>query len=199
MPFLYPWLLNFQKIWLQRNSPCCFLFFPAVFCFAFASRSDWASIQGQASYSQSPIWDRGQLFNMGHSTGSKSFLIIYRCQVSRGCPVVYASPQIKPLMDFSSCPDLAFLYPPSLLQGSCTPLMVATLQPPSAGIAPQYSLPLGLGTGVGRPTLLEHTATVLVKQQGHPWRNPFTLTNNAISFPPFLYIVCFQSFLSTQG
>ncbi|XP_034441455.1 homeodomain-interacting protein kinase 1 isoform X1 [Hippoglossus hippoglossus] len=51
---------------------------------------------------------------------------------------------------------------PSLLtQGSCTPLMVATLHPPSAGIAPQYSLPLGLGTGVGRPTLLEHTATVL--------------------------------------
>ncbi|XP_068426994.1 homeodomain-interacting protein kinase 1-like isoform X1 [Clinocottus analis] len=45
---------------------------------------------------------------------------------------------------------------PSLLtQGSCTPLMVATLHPPSAGIAPQYSLPLG------RPTLLEHTATVL--------------------------------------
>lgn len=43
--------------------------------------------------------------------------------------------------------------------------MVATLHPPSAGIAPQYSLPLGLGAGVGRPTLLEHTATVLVKQR----------------------------------
>lgn len=57
------------------------------------------------------------------------------------------------------------ILPPSLLQGSCTPLMVATLHPPSAGIAPQYSLPLGLGTGVGRPTLLEHTATVLVKQR----------------------------------
>ncbi|KAK5912788.1 hypothetical protein CesoFtcFv8_002626 [Champsocephalus esox] len=53
------------------------------------------------------------------------------------------------------------LQPSMLTQGSCTPLMVATLHPPSAGIAPQYSLPLGLGNGVGRPTLLEHTATVL--------------------------------------
>uniref|UniRef100_A0A665TCX4 non-specific serine/threonine protein kinase n=1 Tax=Echeneis naucrates TaxID=173247 RepID=A0A665TCX4_ECHNA len=53
------------------------------------------------------------------------------------------------------------IQPSMLTQGSCTPLMVATLHPPSAGLAPQYSLPLGLGTGVGRPTLLEHTATVL--------------------------------------
>ncbi|XP_069566986.1 homeodomain-interacting protein kinase 1 isoform X1 [Brachyistius frenatus] len=53
------------------------------------------------------------------------------------------------------------IQPSMLTQGSCTPLMVATLHPPPAGIAPQYSLPLGLGTGVGRPTLLEHTATVL--------------------------------------
>uniref|UniRef100_A0A1A8MIZ5 non-specific serine/threonine protein kinase n=2 Tax=Nothobranchius pienaari TaxID=704102 RepID=A0A1A8MIZ5_9TELE len=56
------------------------------------------------------------------------------------------------------------IQPSMLTQGSCTPLMVATLHPPPAGIAPQYSLPLGLGAGVGRPTLLEHTATVLVKQ-----------------------------------
>lgn len=53
------------------------------------------------------------------------------------------------------------IQPSMLTQGSCTPLMVATLHPPSAGLAPQYSLPLGLGTGMGRPTLLEHTATVL--------------------------------------
>lgn len=53
------------------------------------------------------------------------------------------------------------IQPSMLTQGSCTPLMVATLHPPPAGLAPQYSLPLGLGTGVGRPTLLEHTATVL--------------------------------------
>ncbi|XP_059926405.1 homeodomain-interacting protein kinase 1 isoform X3 [Gadus macrocephalus] len=57
--------------------------------------------------------------------------------------------------------------PPSMLtQGSCTPLMVATLHPPSAGLAPQYSLPLGLGAGVSRPTLLEHTATVLAWPTG---------------------------------
>ncbi|KAM9799066.1 homeodomain-interacting protein kinase 1 isoform 1-T1 [Syngnathus typhle] len=53
------------------------------------------------------------------------------------------------------------LQPSMLTQGSCTPLMVATLHPPASGIASQYSLPVGLGTGVGRPTLLEHTATVL--------------------------------------
>ncbi|XP_027859969.1 homeodomain-interacting protein kinase 1 isoform X3 [Xiphophorus couchianus] len=53
------------------------------------------------------------------------------------------------------------IQPSMLTQGSCTPLMVATLHPPPAGIAPQYSLPLGLGPGVGRPALLEHTATVL--------------------------------------
>ncbi|XP_028301892.1 homeodomain-interacting protein kinase 1 isoform X2 [Gouania willdenowi] len=53
------------------------------------------------------------------------------------------------------------IQPSMLTRGSCTPLMVATLHPPPAGIASQYSLPLGLGTGVGRPTLLEHTATVL--------------------------------------
>ncbi|KAM4613863.1 homeodomain-interacting protein kinase 1 isoform 2-T2 [Polymixia lowei] len=58
------------------------------------------------------------------------------------------------------------IQPSMLTQGSCTPLMVATLHPPSAGIAPQYSLPLGLGTGVGRPTLLEHTATVLAWPTG---------------------------------
>ncbi|XP_061688863.1 homeodomain-interacting protein kinase 1 isoform X2 [Syngnathoides biaculeatus] len=53
------------------------------------------------------------------------------------------------------------IQPSMLTQGSCTPLMVATLHPPSSSIASQYSLPVGLGTGVGRPTLLEHTATVL--------------------------------------
>lgn len=86
---------------------------------------------------------------------------------------------------------------PSLLQGSCTPLMVATLHPPSAGIAPQYSLPLGLGAGVGQPTLLEHTATVLVKQRWHPWRKtctralPLPLTTASFSCPsPFIRLLC---------
>uniref|UniRef100_A0A8C6U810 non-specific serine/threonine protein kinase n=1 Tax=Neogobius melanostomus TaxID=47308 RepID=A0A8C6U810_9GOBI len=39
------------------------------------------------------------------------------------------------------------IQPSMLAQGSCTPLMVATLHPSS-----QYSLPLGLGSGVGRPS-----------------------------------------------
>lgn len=96
-----------------------------------------------------------------------------------------------------NCPNPSLPYPPSLLQGSCTPLMVATLHPPSAGIAPQYSLPLGLGAGVGRPTLLEHTATVLVKQWWHPWRQtctcklPLPLTVPSLSCPfLFLSFVC---------
>ncbi|KAJ3601829.1 hypothetical protein NHX12_029592 [Muraenolepis orangiensis] len=53
------------------------------------------------------------------------------------------------------------IQPSMLAQGSCTPLMLATLHPPPAGPAPHYSLPLGLAPGVPRPTLLEHTATVL--------------------------------------
>ncbi|XP_015253159.1 PREDICTED: homeodomain-interacting protein kinase 1-like isoform X2 [Cyprinodon variegatus] len=58
------------------------------------------------------------------------------------------------------------IQPSMLTQGSCTPLMMATLHPPPAGVAPQYSLPLGLGPGVGRPALLEHTATVLAWPTG---------------------------------
>lgn len=85
------------------------------------------------------------------------------------------------------------ILPSFLLQGSCTPLMVATLHPPSAGIAPQYSLPLGLGTGVGQPTFLEHTATVLVKQRQHLGEKAGTraTSTNHISFPysatPIIY------------
>ncbi|KAK6320814.1 hypothetical protein J4Q44_G00077900 [Coregonus suidteri] len=36
----------------------------------------------------------------------------------------------------------------------------------TAGVAPQYSVPLGLGCDAGRPTLLEHTATVLAWPAG---------------------------------
>ncbi|XP_064162202.1 homeodomain-interacting protein kinase 1-like [Anguilla rostrata] len=48
-----------------------------------------------------------------------------------------------------------------LAQGSCTPLMVATLHPHVAAVGPQFSLPLALGCGAARPALLEQTATVL--------------------------------------
>ncbi|XP_041637737.1 homeodomain-interacting protein kinase 1 isoform X3 [Cheilinus undulatus] len=81
------------------------------------------------------------------SSKSSSFPV----RMENSVPIV---PQNQPAQSLQIQPSM-------LTQGSCTPLMVATLHPPSAGIAPQYSLPLGLGTGVGRPTLLEHTATVL--------------------------------------
>ncbi|KAL4623761.1 homeodomain-interacting protein kinase 1-like isoform X1 [Arapaima gigas] len=53
------------------------------------------------------------------------------------------------------------IQPGVLAQGSCTPLMVATLHPHMAAVAPQYSVPLALGCGAGRPALLEQTATML--------------------------------------
>ncbi|KAM9759900.1 homeodomain-interacting protein kinase 1 isoform 1-T1 [Menidia menidia] len=81
------------------------------------------------------------------SSKSSSFPV----RVENSVPMVPQNQSAQPLQ----------IQPSMLAQGSCTPLMVATLHPPPAGIAPQYSLPLGLGTGVGRPTLLEHTATVL--------------------------------------
>lgn len=67
-------------------------------------------------------------------------------------------------------------------QGSCTPLMVATLHPQAAAVpmAAQYPLPLALGSGLGRPSLLEQTATVLVKRD--PRRTP--ATNMIIFHPP---------------
>ncbi|MBN3280190.1 HIPK1 kinase, partial [Polyodon spathula] len=53
------------------------------------------------------------------------------------------------------------LQPGVLTQGTCTPLMVATLHPHVATIAPQYAVPVALNCTAGRPALLEQTATVL--------------------------------------
>ncbi|KAJ0023597.1 hypothetical protein NQD34_003496 [Periophthalmus magnuspinnatus] len=78
----------------------------------------------------------------GLQTSSKSSSFPVRMESS--VPLVPPNPSAQSLQ----------LQPGVLTQGSCTPLMVATLHPPSAGLGPQYSLPLG------RP-LLEHTATVL--------------------------------------
>ncbi|KAM9409094.1 homeodomain-interacting protein kinase 1 isoform 2-T2 [Pholidichthys leucotaenia] len=86
------------------------------------------------------------------SNKSSSFPV----RVENSVPIVPQNQSAQPLQ----------IQPSMLTQGSCTPLMVATLHPPPAGIAPQYTLPLGLGTGVGRPTLLEHTATVLAWPTG---------------------------------
>ncbi|XP_030632053.1 homeodomain-interacting protein kinase 1 [Chanos chanos] len=75
----------------------------------------------------------------------------YPVRMENGVPVVQQSQSTQALQ----------LQPGMLAQGSCTPLMVATLHPHTAGVASQYPLPLALGCGAGRPALLEQTATVL--------------------------------------
>uniref|UniRef100_A0A3B3U6S6 non-specific serine/threonine protein kinase n=1 Tax=Poecilia latipinna TaxID=48699 RepID=A0A3B3U6S6_9TELE len=49
------------------------------------------------------------------------------------------------------------IQPSMLTQGSCTPLMVATLHPPPPGIAPQYSLPLGMSHSLTLAAFLPHS------------------------------------------
>uniref|UniRef100_A0A4W4EQP2 non-specific serine/threonine protein kinase n=1 Tax=Electrophorus electricus TaxID=8005 RepID=A0A4W4EQP2_ELEEL len=71
----------------------------------------------------------------------------YPVRMENGVPVVQQSQNSQALQ----------LQPGMLAQGSCTPLMVATLHPQPS----QYPLPLALGCGAGRPSLLEQTATVL--------------------------------------
>uniref|UniRef100_A0AAR2JL82 non-specific serine/threonine protein kinase n=1 Tax=Pygocentrus nattereri TaxID=42514 RepID=A0AAR2JL82_PYGNA len=75
----------------------------------------------------------------------------YPVRMENGVPVVQQSQNTQPLQ----------IQPGMLAQGSCTPLMVATLHPHAPGVPSQYSLPLALGCGAGRPSLLEQTATVL--------------------------------------
>ncbi|XP_055725874.1 homeodomain-interacting protein kinase 1-like isoform X2 [Salvelinus fontinalis] len=89
------------------------------------------------------------------SNKSSSFPV----RMNSSAPIVNQNQSTQPLQ----------LQPAMLTQGSCTPLMVATLHPhpPTvAGIVPQYSVPLGLGCDAGHPTLLEHTATVLAWPAG---------------------------------
>uniref|UniRef100_A0A8C8ENJ6 non-specific serine/threonine protein kinase n=1 Tax=Oncorhynchus tshawytscha TaxID=74940 RepID=A0A8C8ENJ6_ONCTS len=89
------------------------------------------------------------------SNKSSSFPV----RMNSSAPIVNQNQSTQPLQ----------LQPAMLTQGSCTPLMVATLHPhpPTvAGVAPQYSVPLGLGCDAGHPTLLEHTATVLAWPAG---------------------------------
>ncbi|KAL7843550.1 hypothetical protein AOLI_G00250620 [Acnodon oligacanthus] len=75
----------------------------------------------------------------------------YPVRMENGVPVVQQNQNTQPLQ----------IQPGMLAQGSCTPLMVATLHPHAPGVPSQYSLPLALGCGAGRPSLLEQTATVL--------------------------------------
>ncbi|XP_067913139.1 homeodomain-interacting protein kinase 1-like isoform X1 [Heterodontus francisci] len=53
------------------------------------------------------------------------------------------------------------IQPGVLAQGSCTPLMVATLHPHVATVAPQYAVPFTLNCAAGRPALVDQTTTVL--------------------------------------
>ncbi|XP_029429859.1 homeodomain-interacting protein kinase 1 isoform X2 [Rhinatrema bivittatum] len=66
-------------------------------------------------------------------------------------PIVPQAPAAQPLQ----------IQPGVLTQGSCTPLMVATLHPHVATITPQYAVPFTLNCAAGRPALLEQTAAVL--------------------------------------
>ncbi|XP_076850265.1 homeodomain-interacting protein kinase 1 isoform X3 [Brachyhypopomus gauderio] len=75
----------------------------------------------------------------------------YPVRMENGVPVVQQGQNAQPLQ----------LQAGMLTQGSCTPLMVATLHPQAAGVPSQCPLPLALGCGAGRPSLLEQTATVL--------------------------------------
>ncbi|XP_056590621.1 homeodomain-interacting protein kinase 1 isoform X3 [Triplophysa dalaica] len=75
----------------------------------------------------------------------------YPVRMENGVPVVQQNQSAQSLQ----------IQPSLLAQGSCTPLMVATLQPHTAGVASQYPLPLALGCGAGRSALLDQTATVL--------------------------------------
>ncbi|XP_069094821.1 homeodomain-interacting protein kinase 1 isoform X2 [Pleurodeles waltl] len=66
-------------------------------------------------------------------------------------PMVPQAPAAQPLQIQSGV----------LAQGSCTPLMVATLHPHVATITPQYAVPFTLNCAAGRPALVEQTAAVL--------------------------------------
>ncbi|KAK3536917.1 hypothetical protein QTP86_027066 [Hemibagrus guttatus] len=87
----------------------------------------------------------------GLSSSSKTSS--YPVRMENGVPVVQQNQNTQSLQ----------IQPGMLTQGSCTPLMVATLHPqvPGVPMAAQYPLPLSLGCGAGRPSLLEQTATVL--------------------------------------
>ncbi|GAB1287943.1 Homeodomain-interacting protein kinase 1 [Apodemus speciosus] len=74
-------------------------------------------------------------------------------RMDNAVPIVPQAPAAQPLQIQSGV----------LTQGSCTPLMVATLHPQVATITPQYAVPFTLSCAAGRPALVEQTAAVLVK------------------------------------
>ncbi|CAH2220222.1 homeodomain-interacting kinase 1 isoform X1 [Pelobates cultripes] len=72
-------------------------------------------------------------------------------RMDNSVPIVPQAPAAQPLQIQSGV----------LTQGSCTPLMVATLHPHVATITPQYAVPFTLNCAGGRPALVEQTAAVL--------------------------------------
>uniref|UniRef100_A0A6I8PVA5 non-specific serine/threonine protein kinase n=1 Tax=Xenopus tropicalis TaxID=8364 RepID=A0A6I8PVA5_XENTR len=72
-------------------------------------------------------------------------------RMDNSVPIVPQAPAAQPLQIQSGV----------LTQGSCTPLMVATLHPHVATITPQYAVPFTLNCAAGRPALVEQTAAVL--------------------------------------
>uniref|UniRef100_A0A3Q2GSV4 Homeodomain interacting protein kinase 1 n=1 Tax=Equus caballus TaxID=9796 RepID=A0A3Q2GSV4_HORSE len=72
-------------------------------------------------------------------------------RMDNAVPIVPQAPAAQPLQ----------IQPGVLTQGSCTPLMVATLHPQVATITPQYAVPFTLSCAAGRPALVEQTAAVL--------------------------------------
>ncbi|XP_028924808.1 homeodomain-interacting protein kinase 1 isoform X1 [Ornithorhynchus anatinus] len=72
-------------------------------------------------------------------------------RMDNAVPIVPQAPTAQPLQIQSGV----------LTQGSCTPLMVATLHPQVATITPQYAVPFTLNCAAGRPALVEQTAAVL--------------------------------------
>uniref|UniRef100_A0A8C5M277 non-specific serine/threonine protein kinase n=1 Tax=Leptobrachium leishanense TaxID=445787 RepID=A0A8C5M277_9ANUR len=77
-------------------------------------------------------------------------------RMDNAVPIVPQAPAAQPLQIQSGV----------LAQGSCTPLMVATLHPHVATITPQYAVPFTLNCAAGRPALVEQTAAVLQAWQG---------------------------------
>ncbi|TSY83921.1 Homeodomain-interacting protein kinase 2 [Bagarius yarrelli] len=135
-------LLNYQPTLYQQAT----INIPGLTQSSIPLQSRPAQLCGQSEPFQQTLIVCPPTTIQGLSSSSKTSS--YPVRMENGVPVVQQSQNMQPGM---------------LTQDSCTPLMVATLHPQAAGvpIAAQYPLPLALGCGAGRPSLLEQTATVL--------------------------------------
>lgn len=119
------------------------------------------------------------------------------CEFSRWCLMKRCGDSHTSL-SHTVCSNLLQPPPPSThpsipLQGSCTPLMVAALHPPAAGMPPMYPLPLALSRSSAIAGHLEPSTAMLVKQCHGSLTSPccsktcFLLCQ---SFPPSLPPSC---------